>query len=165
MAHTRIVHENNSALTRKRSHVHHSLINRSVQVVCEQDSPGLSTASQALVCVGGTCWRFKPTLNGGKGGIRTRLRTHLQQHAGPRMASKDMKSVRNPAIGSHEGVSPFTGFEPEIRNTDSPEDSQWAVFNEQAETTCGCGPLVWDWPPTSERCSSTATLPRTCCFH
>ena len=54
MADPRAVLPENSTKTLKLSDIDYSITHRSVEVVCESDSPGLPSASQALAGAGGT---------------------------------------------------------------------------------------------------------------
>jgi len=55
MAHWRAVRAENSAPSREGFHVCHPIFDRGLKVVCEQNSPGLPTASEELESIGETC--------------------------------------------------------------------------------------------------------------
>src|SRR5215467_8998760 len=86
MAHARAVHKEDSAPARERFHVCHSIFHRSLEVVCQQDSPRLWPPSQTLAAFGEPCrnLRMKQLQNSRTDDAQIRLRRLHQVRIGRR---------------------------------------------------------------------------------
>src|SRR5215467_1812342 len=88
MAHARAVHKEDSAPARERFHVCHSIFHRSLEVVCQQDSPRLWPPSQTLAAFGEPCrnFRMKQLQNSRTDDAQIRMR---RLHQGPTCRRSD----------------------------------------------------------------------------